>query len=226
VRNDVIRAASDYQLIKEIFFSVMNQPKLLEHYPWLVPRLYLAVTGEIIMTLCRLFETKRDPRKASLVMFLNGVRQLSIDDDDRLGERKRAYLRRTSALLAEIESVEKKLVGHRNAYLAHNDLTKVGRVDIIKWNEVHSFIEKAQAILKGYFSAFQESDQKFEVVNLGWEPQQFLQWCRLDKYAEHWAAHLAKRREERKAVGTIQGTVTTARVDDSPQVRENPATGG
>lgn len=40
--------------------SRMNQPKLLDHYPWLIPWLYLAVTGEIIMTLSRLFETKKD----------------------------------------------------------------------------------------------------------------------------------------------------------------------
>ena len=38
----------------------MNQPKLLDHYPWLIPRLCLAVTGEIIMTLSRSFETKKD----------------------------------------------------------------------------------------------------------------------------------------------------------------------
>lgn len=226
VRNDVIRATSDYGLIKEVFFSVMNQPALLDHFPWLVPRLYLAVTGEIIMTLCRLFETKRDPRKASLAMFLEGVGQLPIEDGDRLCERKRVYLGRKSDFLAEIRLVEGRLAGYRNAYLAHNDLTKVGRVDIVKWEEVRSFIENAQAILKGYFSAFQESDQRFEVVNLGWEPEQFLRWCRLDKYSEHWAAHLAKRREERKAAGTFSGTAASEDVDRALQVRDNPGTGG
>lgn len=195
VRNDVIRATSDYGLIKEMFFPLMNQPKLLDHYPWLVPRLYLAVTGEIIMTLSRLFETKKDHRKASLIMFLGGVRQLPIDDGDRLCGRKRAYVDRIPAFLVEIGSVEEKLIWYRNAYLAHNDLTKVDRVDI-KWAEVPSFIEKAQAILKGYFSAFEEADQRFEVVNLGWEPKQFLEWCRLDEYAVHHAAHVERCREE------------------------------
>lgn len=195
VRDDVIRATSDYGLIKEMFFTLMNQQKLRDHYPWLVPRLYLAVTGEIIMTLSRLFETKRDHRKASLVMFLDGVERLPVDDADRLRERKRRYRDQIPAFQAEIESVEEKLVWYRNAYLAHNDLTKVDRVDI-KWVELHSFIEKSQAILKGYFSAFEEADQRFEVVNLGWEPKQFLEWCRLDKYAEHHAAHVEKRRQE------------------------------
>jgi hypothetical protein len=45
----------------------------------------------------------------------------------------------------------------------------------IEWVEVRGFVEKAQAIMKGYYSAFEEADQRFEVVNLGWEPKNFLE---------------------------------------------------
>ncbi len=205
VLNEVIRATSDYALIKMFFFSLLNQPMLMEHYPALVEQLYLAVTGNIVMALSRLFEAREDDRKASLITFLNHVGQLPRPEGEptRTTTRQNEYWENIKAFMKDIETVEKCLVWYRNAYLAHNDLTKAGRVDI-KWEDVATFIEVAQNIVKKYYLAFEETDQRFEIANLGWEPRLFLEWCRLDNYAKHRQDEMeARKREFRRRMDQI-----------------------
>jgi hypothetical protein len=87
-----------------MFFPLMNQSEVLDHYPWLVPRLYLAVTGEVIMTLTRLFETKKDQRKASLVTFLGHVQELPLDGMGEVKEPKQQYREKIPSFLTRHRS--------------------------------------------------------------------------------------------------------------------------
>lgn len=196
VQRDVTRVASHYPMITGVFFRIMNQPQLVQHYPWLLNDLYVAVTGDIVMTLGRLFEVTTDPRTASLTTFVSRVEAHHAADADvkpHLKARRGEFLAQIEAWRSEIKAVEKRLSLVRNANWAHNDLTKVGRSDI-KWSEIKDMISLAERIVSGYFHAFHETDQKLVLANVEWELDNFLKWCRLDDYA----AHRAKEREIRR----------------------------
>jgi hypothetical protein len=200
VRRDVIRAASHYPLVTGFFFKVMNQAQLLDHYPWLLPDLFLAVTGNIVMTLGRLFEVTENPRTACLMTFLSRIERHHARDagvKPHLKERRADFLAKVPQWRIEIKKANLRLAVRRNADLAHNDLTKVGRSDI-KWTEIKDMISLAERILKTYFHAFHEANQKFVVVNSEWEVPNFLKWARLDDYAAHWKADRDTRRAIRK----------------------------
>jgi len=187
VQSDVILAASDYELIKRVLWPLMNQRRLLEHYPWLVPELYKAVTGNIVMALCRLFDSRRDARNATLATFLCHVQERpSLGVKPYLKEKQEKYIVGIPELVKKIKRIEKRLTLFRSAYLAHSDLTKRGRADAeLQWQEIESFIGEARGIVRGYCSAFEGADQRFEIVNVEWETRNFLQWCRLDDYSKH-----------------------------------------
>lgn len=217
INRDVIRVASHYPLITGLFFKIMNQRELVDHYPWLLDDLFLAVTGDIVMTLGRLFEASEDPRTACLTTFLLGVEPHHAGNADvksQLKERRAAFIKKIEPWRREIKAVEKRLTLHRNANLAHNDLTKVGRSDI-KWSEIKDMISLAESILKAYFHAFHETDQKFVLANVEWELDAFLKWCRLDDYA----AHRAKERETRREA--LQDWIKR-RNEEDPTAPERP----
>ena len=195
VERDVMRVASHYPLVTGFFFKVMNQRELMNHYPWLLNDLFLAVTGDIVMTLGRLFETTDDPRTACLTTFLLGVERHHTDDEVRphLKERRAGFFVKIDAWRAEIKRVDSRLAWRRNADLAHNDLTKVGRSDIT-WLEIKEMIALAESMLKAYYHAFHESDHKFVLANVEGELNTFLKWSRLDDYA----SHHAKERDDRR----------------------------
>ncbi len=167
-------------------------------------QLFLAVTGNLIMTLGRLFETRQDYRVASLTTFLDHVQKLGIENPSHLKKRESAYLEAIPRFRKSIRWIEARLRWYRDAYVAHNDLTKVGKVNI-KWVQIKGFISVAQRILKGYYHAHHETDQRFGVVNLEHEPEQFLVWCRLDDYEKHWKVHIQARRADlqRRAQGLM-----------------------
>jgi len=197
VQRDVTRVASHWEMITRLFFRIMNQKELVDHYPWLLNDLYLAVTGDMVMTLGRLFEVTSDPRTASLTTFLSGVEAHEAADADvraHLKERRAEFLARISAWRTEIRTIDKRLALVRNANWAHNDLTKVGRSDI-KWTELKDMIAVSEHIVRTYFHAFHDTTQMLVLTNVEWEPDNFLKWCRLDDYADH----RTKQREIRHA---------------------------
>jgi hypothetical protein len=148
------------------------------------------------MTLGRLFERTDDPRRACLLTFLSGVEPHHAGDADvkpHLKERRAAFIDNIDGWRVQIEAAHKRLALRRNADLAHNDLTKVGRSDI-KWTEIKEMISLAESILKTYLHAFHETDQKFVVANVEGELNNFLKWTRLDDYAAHRARESDRRR--------------------------------
>jgi len=162
-----------------------------------VSQLYLAVTGDIVMTLGRLFEVRSDPRTACFWALLSGVESHHVKDADvrpDLEKRRVAFVAEIDSFRKQIKAVDSRLAVLRNAEWAHNDLTKVGKSDI-KWTEVKEMIAFAERILKMYAHAFHETDQKFVIANAGWEVADFLKWTRLDDYS----AHREKARAARKA---------------------------
>jgi hypothetical protein len=197
VQRDVTRVASHYPLVTGLFFKIMNQPELRDHYPWLLDELFLAVTHDIIMTLGRLFESTEDERTACLTTFLLGVEAQHATETDlsarEIAERG-AFIKNLDVWRPELRAVNKRLAFVRNADLAHNDLTKVGRSDIT-WVELKAMIALAEAILKQYFHAFRQEDQRFVVMNTEWEIRDFLRWTRLDDYA----SHRARERDAKRA---------------------------
>jgi hypothetical protein len=111
-------------------------------------------------------------------------------------ERVRQYRKGIDGWLQRIAEIKKRLDGYRNTALVHNDLTKVEREKAIEFGEIEQFIALAQEILKRYYSAYEKVDQRLLVVNVEWEPKQFLEWCRLDDYAKHHGKMVEGKREE------------------------------
>jgi hypothetical protein len=187
VTRDTVRACSHYPLVTGFFFKVMNQVELVNHYRWLLPDLFLAVTGGIVMTLGRLFEFTDDRRTASLVTFLRRVESHHAADADvrsYLKERRAIFISSIDSWLSEIQAANKRIIVARNADLAHNDFTKVGKSDIT-WTEIREYIDLAEGVLKDYLHAFEGVDQRVVVVNVESELEGFLEWCRLDDYNRH-----------------------------------------
>jgi hypothetical protein len=75
----------------------------------------------------------------------------------------------------------------------HRDLTKT-KLPEVAFTDLWAAIELAQEMLGKYFTAYEDAAHVFEVANVENEPGQFLEWCRLDDYAAHFAAHLEARR--------------------------------
>jgi len=200
VTHDVIRVTSDYALVQRLLLPMVRQPKLLEHYPSLVVQFYSAVTGNVILTLCRLFDDSNEMAQATLKTFLRHLKGRPPGKGDE--ERVKQFRRDIDGWLKRIGEIKKRLDGYRNTVLVHNDLTKVGGDKPIEFKEVEEFIALAQEILGRYYSAHERVSQRFLVVNVEWEPKQFLEWCRLDDYAEHHRkATAAKMDEFRKKYG-------------------------
>lgn len=198
VERDTIRVASHYRLVTDFFFKVMKQQELVNHYPWMLEELMLAVTSSIVMTLGRLFEWTDDPRRACLNTFLLGVEfQHSADTaglPEHAKERRAAYFARIPEWQQVIKKTHAQLALRRNFDLAHNDLTKVGKTDLT-WLQLNDMISVATEILGRYFGTFEATDHRFVVTNADHEPEAFLKWCRLDDYN----AHKKKAWEQRKA---------------------------
>src|SRR5262249_1427965 len=121
VKNEVIDATNAYTLLTQLAFPLRNQPLLHQHYPYLIDNLVTALTGQVLMTVCRLFAPDEDPRPASLTTFLNGVEPHHAHDQNvaaRLVVWRNEYSQRIPTYLTEIKTRWKILVQHRSAYLA------------------------------------------------------------------------------------------------------------
>lgn len=198
ITQDVIRVATDYALVQRLLVPMVRQPKLLEHYPSLIVQLYSGVTRNVILALCRLFDDVNDMRQATLKTFLRQLKGRSPSEDERI----QAYRRRIDGWLLRLAEIKRRLDGYRNTVLVHSDLTKIADDKPIEFKEIEEFITVAQEIVKQYYSAYEKVDQRLLVVNVEWEPKQFLEWCRLDDYAEHHRkATAAKMEEYRKKYG-------------------------
>ena len=208
ITQDVIRVTSDYALVQRLLVPMVKQPKLLEHYPSLVVQLHSAVTRNVILALCRLFDDASDMVQATLKTFLRHLKDRPPSEDDRV----RRYRKDIDAWLRQVVQIKERLDGFRNTALVHNDLTKIEGDKPIEFKEVEEFTALAQEILKRYYSAYEKVDQRFLVVNVEWEPKAFLEWCRLDDYTEHHRRAIEAKKEEfcQKHGGGVDGSESSA----------------
>jgi hypothetical protein len=199
LRGEVIDATSTYRLLTKLVFPMYEQQKLHDHYPFILSSLYASLSRNVVMTVCRLFDPANDQRHASLSTLLRRVSAHHASDDPapHLVERRKAYVEAIPAGLKAIEDRWPPLAQHRSAYLAHRDLTKTKLPEVL-FTDIWAAIEQAQEILSRYFSAYEDAGQMFEYTNVEHEPKDFLEWCRLDDYATHFARHLEERRHERE----------------------------
>lgn len=195
VRQEVISATTNYGLVRRFLWPLVNPEELMQHYPLLLDSLHGAVAGNVVMTLSRLFEDGQDARRASLQTFLAHVAAGAGRPRPRRSG-KRPTEPRSQDTWRRSGKPTDGWPSRENAYWAHADLTKRQRPELgITWAEVGRLIELAQKILGRYFSAYEGATQKFEVVDLlGWEPENFFKWARLDDYAAHRAKERGIRR--------------------------------
>src|SRR5262249_41191372 len=119
VLNEVIQATNAYTLLTGLAFPMRNQALFYQHYPYLVDSLVTALTGQVLMTVCRLFDPDDDPRHASLTNLLNQVRPHHANDiavPAYCLRRRQEFERRIPDFLADIKARWKTLVVHRSAY--------------------------------------------------------------------------------------------------------------
>src|SRR5215470_18553228 len=167
VLNEVLHATNAYVLLTDLAFPMWNQERLLQHYPFIVQSLVTALWGQVLMTVCRLYDPKPDSRNASLSTFLRGIQTHHATDtgvSSSARELRREYEQRIPDVLDEIEEGWKTLVLHRNAYLSHRDLSK--RVPEITYGFGRQCFERAQSVLGGYFTAYEDATQFFEIAGL------------------------------------------------------------
>ena len=187
VLNEVIHATNAYALLSGLAFPIRNQPLLFQHYPYLVDSLVTALTGQVLMTVCRLFDPDDNPRHASLISFLNRVKPHHVKDENVPTHTlpwRREYEQRIPDFVAEIKTRWKTLVVHRSAYLAHRDLSK-RNLPPVTYGYFRECFEQAQRVIGEYLTAYEDATQKFEIARLKHDPQRFLEWCRLDDYERH-----------------------------------------
>jgi hypothetical protein len=200
VLNEVLHATNAYVLLTDLAFPLLNQELLLQHYPFIVESLVTALWGQVLMTVCRLYDPKLDSRNASLSTFLRGIQANHADDSSvssSAREWRREYEQRIPDVLDEIEERWKTLVLHRSAYLSHRDLSKRVLPEIT-YGFGRECFEHAQNVLGGYFTAYEDATQVFEITGLRNDPPRFLKWCRLDDYEHHFNEDMERWRKEQE----------------------------
>ena len=185
--SEVTHVANAYVLLMDLAVPMAKQPLLLEHYPFLVGNLLDALAGQVLMTVCRLFDPDDDLRHASLNNFLRSVVQYygrPIAAPQRLAALRFKYEKTIPDFLAAIANHWKVLMRHRSAYLAHRDLSKVA-LPHLTYSDVGACIELAQEVLADYFTAYEDRSREFHIGGFEHDPPRFLEWCRLDDYSRH-----------------------------------------
>jgi len=199
VDHEVILATNAYVLLTDLALPMANQPRLLEHYPFLVGNLVNAIAGQVLMTICRLFDPDDDPRHASLSNFLRRLVSHHggpADAPPEFAARRVTYEKAIPGFLAAIAAQWKILVRHRSAYLAHRDLSKI--LPEMTHSHVRAWLDLAQRVIAGYFSAYEDKTRLFQIGGFEHDPLRFLEWCRLDDYERHFEAEMARQDEKRR----------------------------
>ena len=196
VRGEVISATNTYTLLTQLAFPMMNQPLLYQHYPFIVHSLYDALSGQVLMTVCRLFDPDEDPRHASPSTFLRRiVEHHSQDRDPSHLAWRREFEAKIGGRLSEIKGRWSPLAQYRSAYLAHRDVSKRA-LPQITFQEIRECFEWGQRVLREYFVAYEDSTHYFDIAGVKNDPPRFLAWCRLDDYRRHFDEDM-KRRHDR-----------------------------
>jgi hypothetical protein len=193
VRSEVISATNVYTLLTGLVFPMVNQPLLSQHYPFIVFSLYDALTWQVLMTVCRLFDPIVDPRHASLSTFLRGVPAHHAGDQSPVHlQWRQEFEARIPQFLAEIEARWSPLAQHRSAYLAHRDVSKRALPELT-FLKIREHFEWAQRVLRDYFVAYEDSTHYFDLAGVKHDPPRFLAWCRLDDYQRHFEEDMIRR---------------------------------
>ena len=192
VWKQIVGATNNYDLLTRLLFPIVNQPLLRSHYSYTTRALVNAVSEHVLLAVCRLFDPKRDPRMASICNLLRGAPQqhagdgsLSTQQRERRAEFDSELPRRLTLLKHRWETL---LAIHRNAYLAHRDLTKLDALPPMKYQDIRDAIEVAQTYYAAYAYAYRNTDKQshWKLLSFETEPQAFLEWCRLDNYQKHY----------------------------------------
>jgi hypothetical protein len=186
VVNEIVLVTNAYVLLTDFAFPIARQRLLGDHFPFFVGNLNDALRGQVLIAICRLFDPDKDPRLASLTTFLQHVVGHHASDahgNPRSLGRRKEYERRIPEYLADIRKRWKLLVIHRNAYLAHLDLTK--KPPGMAYRFLRECFEQAQAVVAGYYIAYQDTTRLFDLPGLKRDAARLLEWCRLDDYERH-----------------------------------------
>jgi AbiU2 len=165
VLKETIFVTSTYALLTRVVFPIYNEPRMRRAYPLIVPLLKSVFTGDVLMALCRLFDPSRNGRGESYASLTNlltriGPHHAGDDVTAAVAQRRHRFQRTIPRLLEGIETHWGTLVIHRNAYLAHRDLSKVTMVEqtSLTYGDIRAAIEHAQRIVGGYRGAFEGVD--------------------------------------------------------------------
>ena len=193
VRGEVISATNAYMLLTELAFPMLKQPLLEQHYPFIIHSLADALSGQVLMTVCRLFDPVKDPRHASLSTLLRRVVQHHLADQNPSHlEWRQEFEASIPQLLAEIQARWPPLAQHRSAYLAHRDVSKRVLPELT-YQKIRECFEWAQRVLRDYFVAYEDSTHYFDIAGVKHDPPRFLEWCRLDDYKRHFDEDMKRR---------------------------------
>jgi len=200
-RSEVVKASSDAALLEGLIFPLIKQQRLWDHYPALLHGLWAAVWSSLYMTLCRLFEFKDDRRLASLANLLRRLQEgqrPSTPTPDRWEDARAEFLSSVQSRLEDIRRIDSELAFLRSGYLAHRDVTKATDHEKaqIAFERLTGLLRLSQELVSEYLLAFRDESQSYQPANYPREPEQFLNWCRLDNYATHHAAWVQAEEEK------------------------------
>jgi hypothetical protein len=196
VVNEIVLVTNAYALLTDFAFPIARQGLLRDHYPFFVDNLNDALRGQVLIGICRLFDPSQRRRDfASLTNFLQRVAGHHASDPhvDLQGlERRKEYARRIPEHLADIRERWKPLVIHRNAYLAHLDLTKTPPE--MTYRFLRECFEQAQAVVAAYSAAYQDTTRLFDIPGVKRDAARLLEWCRFDDYERQFREDMEKRK--------------------------------
>lgn len=150
------------------------------------------------MPICRLFDPDEDPRHASLTTFLKGIERHHAEDKNvaaRLAARRHEYTQGIPGYFTDVKTRWKIIVQHRSAYLAHRDLSK-RNLPPVSYGYLRECFEQAQQVIAGYFAAYEDTTQLFDIAGVKHDPQRFMEWCRLDDYERHFREDMQRREKK------------------------------
>ena len=186
VVEEIVGVTNAYVLLTDFAFPIGRQGLLSAHYPFLVGTLTDAFQAYVLLGTCRLFDPRPDRRNATLSHFLRRVVAYHAADKDvkpKARARRKRYESHINKYLDDIKGRWRPLVGHRNAYLVHRDLTQTPPDMTYKF--LRQCFEQAQKVVAGYYAAYRDTARLFDLPGVRADSARLLVWCRFDDYERH-----------------------------------------
>jgi hypothetical protein len=205
IKNQLVDTHSNYKYMMDFVFPLLRQRRLCQTYPGIVGRIYATVQEAIILGLAKLLDTTRKPLIIHFKKLLIAAQRIPPEQIKNKSQWDK-YLTESKTFLSELPGLMREIAFLRNKSVAHLIPALPNPHEIKTWKYWRTILERMENIFNLYQGAVRDTHTtQFWTVNLRFEPKSFLEWCRLDDFAQHkeWDLERKRRRINQRKASTI-----------------------